>query len=72
MIFAIVFGLILIFKMAWMVVGIVIFCLEVNLGSCSGNVPNFLVAYFTESVYVVINTIICVVKGYRKRKMVQD
>jgi hypothetical protein len=67
MIFAIVFGLILLFKMVWLVVGVVVFCLEVNLGSCSGNVPNFLVAYFTESVYVIIVTITCVVKGYRKK-----
>lgn len=65
-VFGIVFGLILLFKMVWLVVGVVVFCLEVNLGSCSGNVPNFLVAYFTESVYVIIVTITCLVKGYRK------
>ena len=61
------FTLILAFKTAWLIVGVVVLCLNVDLGSCSGNIPNFLVAYFTESVYVIIFTFVSVVKGYRKR-----
>ena len=66
--FSILFGLILLFKTVWLIIGVIVLCLNVNLGTCSGNIPNFLVAYFTESVYVIIETTVSVIRGYKKRR----
>ena len=63
------FAVILLLKTAWLIFGVVVLCLNLNLKSCSGNIPNFLVAYFTESFYILIEAAASGIKGHRFRKL---
>jgi hypothetical protein len=54
------------FKLAWLIDGLLFFIIRLNINNqvegkdyCSGNIPNFLVAYFTQFAFFVVVLINC-------------